>query len=488
MADRPNIIFINTDQQRYETINALGFDYVDTPNLDRLVNEGVNFSKCYVNSPVCGPTRASLFSGLSPHNSGALHNGSRWNDSWVTLLNDAGYHCVNVGKMHTGPMGAPWGFHERYIVENKDRSAMPVKYLDELDKAILAHRLEKPTGTSYARDFPDYEEREGAYEWPLPDHLHPDIFVGETAVRWLDLSYGQYSIDKPLFLEIGFPGPHPPYDPTAEFAEKYLEREYPILPVTQEDMDSQPRGLQGFRQGHRDFDFDSVSFSPHASDENRHRQRAYYMANMEMIDAQVGDILDSLERNGLLENSVVMFTSDHGDNLGDHGISQKWNMYEQSVHVPAVVWSPGRFEGGRDVPDFYQWFDFGPTMLELAGVKAPRHYEAISMLPALQGDAEASGRTRVFAEIARDQVMQSIEYAIMVRDERWKCVEYLGDNIGQLFDLENDPDELQNLWGDPEHAAIQRELLDAIHTWYVRSTVRASLKNAAPMIRSDLDV
>ena len=207
MADRPNIIFINTDQQRYETINALGFDYVDTPNLDRLVNEGVNFSRCFVNSPVCGPTSASRFSGLSPHNSGALHNGSRWNDSWVTLLNDAGYHCVNVGKMHTGPMDAPWGFHERYVVENKDRSAMPVKFLDELDKAILAHRLEKPGGASYARDFPDYEEREGAYEWPLPAHLHPDVFVGETAVRWLDLTYDKYPIDKPLFLEIGFTHP-----------------------------------------------------------------------------------------------------------------------------------------------------------------------------------------------------------------------------------------------------------------------------------------
>ena len=126
VVERPNIIFINTDQQRYDTINALGFTYMETPNLDRLFQEGVTFSNCFITASSCAPTRASLFTGLYAHNHGVLRNGSRWPRIWVEDLADAGYHCVNIGKMHTMPYEADMGFHERFVVENKERSSDPV--------------------------------------------------------------------------------------------------------------------------------------------------------------------------------------------------------------------------------------------------------------------------------------------------------------------------------------------------------------------------
>ena len=143
MPERPNIILIITDQQRYDTINALGYPYIDTPNLDRLVNEGVTFEKCFITAPSCAPARASLFTGYFPHTTGIHKNGDRWTRSWVELLNGSGYHCVNVGKMHTSPFETPLGFHERYVVENKDRYMEGRYYFDEWDKALAAQGLVK---------------------------------------------------------------------------------------------------------------------------------------------------------------------------------------------------------------------------------------------------------------------------------------------------------------------------------------------------------
>ena len=475
--DRPNIVLIITDQQRFDTIAALGCPWMDTPNLDRLVNEGVVFSNVFVNAPVCGPARSALFSGMTPHNTGVLRNDSIWRECWVEDLAASGYHCVNIGKMHTGPYDAPAGFHERYVVENKDRFHAPLKFFDELDKAILAHDLEKPGRHTYRAQVPDYAERLGAFEWPLPKHLHPDEFVGDSVVRWLDTSAASRPLPQPLFLEIGFPGPHPPFDPLAEVAEKYMQREFPMLEVTEAEMAAQPEGLKRLRTFFEQYDIDAVVHDSRASTERRQRQRAYYMANCEMIDTKVGQILEGLERHELLENSIVIFTSDHGESLGDHGMNAKWNMYDCVTRVPTIVWAPRRFAGGRTVADLYSWFDLGPTVLELAGLQTPGHYEAISMLPELEGQAGAAGREEVFSELSRDTVMNAIEYQIMLRTPDFKCVEFLGEDRGLLFDLNSDPDELVNLWDDPDQAERRDRMLARIHRWYVGSVAASARRN-----------
>ncbi|MFT5378258.1 MAG: arylsulfatase, partial [Candidatus Latescibacterota bacterium] len=332
--ERPHIIFIITDQQRFDTIRALGYDHVDTPNIDRLVHEGVTFTGCHITAPSCAPSRASLFTGYYPHTTGILKNADAWNHSWIEELRDSGYRTINVGKMHSYPYHTPLGFEERYVVENKDRYLEERYYFDEWDKALRARGLVKQQREFY-RQRPDYNECLGAFTWDLPADTHPDNFVGDMATHWIRTK--PRDEDRPLFLEIGFPGPHPPYDPTPDVAQKYMERDLPLQPVTQEELDGQPAPYKAMRQHNTEVDHDSVVHMLEPSEEQRQRQRAYYMANVEMIDTKVGEIMQALEDKGYLDNAVVVFTSDHGDCLTDHGHSQKWSMYDTITRMPMIV-------------------------------------------------------------------------------------------------------------------------------------------------------
>ncbi len=241
--------------------------------------------------------------------------------------------------------------------------------------------------------------------------------------------------------------------------------------MTEEELEAQPDALKQMHEHNTEVAHDSVFHILRPTEEQRLRQRRYYMANVSMIDEKIGEIVAALEERGFMENSVLFFTSDHGDTLTDHGSSQKWTMYDIVTRVPTIAWAPGRFAGGREVEDQYQWMDLGPTVLELAGVEVPETYEAISMLPALNGADEAHGREYVFAEHDREDVVGLYsDYETMVRGKGWKLVHFLGEDNGQLFDLTADPDEVDNLWFEPEHAAKKQELLNVILEWRIRST------------------
>lgn len=463
MNEQPNIILIITDQQRYDTINALGFDYVDTPNLDKLVNEGVSFSNCHVTAPSCAPSRASLFSGYYPHVTGILKNGDTWKHSWVELLAESGYHCVNIGKMHTNPYEAPMGFHERYVVENKDRYLQDRYYFDEWDTALRARGLVKQQRELY-RQLDDYEERMGAFDWLIDEDMHPDNFVGNFAQWWIN----HHPKEEPLFLEIGFPGPHPPYDPTPEYAEKYLARDFPMPNVTQEELDQLPPPYRALIKHNTEVDHDSIHHLENPSEETLHRLRAYYMANVEMIDKQVGDIMDTLDKNGYLENSIVIFTSDHGDCIGDHGNIQKWMMYDIVTRVPTIFWSADGFAQNKQVDGLCQWMDIGQTVLELAGAPVPDSFQTESLVPALTDD-EWAGREYVFSEHPPDAHFEG-PYMTMIRSQKYKLVHFMGADYGQLFDLEADPEEVHNLWDDVSLKDIKQEMLMEMLNWRTVST------------------
>lgn len=466
--DQPNIIFVITDQQRYDTINALGFPYVDTPHMDRMVREGVTFTNCYVTAPSCASSRASLFTGYYPHTTGILKNADTWRHSWVELMAEAGYHCVNVGKMHTWPYNAPAGFHERYVVENKDRYLEGRYFFDEWDKGLAARGLIKQQRELY-REREDYRDSLGAFTWDLPEETHSDFFVGNFATWWLK----HKPVDKPLFLQVGFPGPHPPYDPVQRHLDPYLERDIPLQEVRDDDLENQPPPFKIMRQHNVDVDHDSVVHDLNPSQEKRLRQRRYYLANVTMIDEKLGELMDTLEAQGLLENSVVIFTSDHGDCLTDHGHSQKWTMYDTIVRVPLMVWSPGRFKEGTQVDGLMQSMDMGAAILEMAGLELPATFEAESVLPALEGK-DWTGRKHVFAEQVKDGIYTDGPFMTMVRSQDWKLVHFLDAEYGQLFDLRNDPEEMRNLWNDPDSESAKRRLLDELREWHIRSQVHTA--------------
>ena len=464
---RKHIFLIITDQQRYDTIAALGFAHMHTPNLDRLVREGTSFDNCFVTAPSCVPSRASLFNGYYPHATGILRNGLHWQRTWVGSLAQAGYHCVNVGKMHTIPYDAKAGFHERFVMENKDRYYEGRWFADEWDKALVARGQIKPSRERY-RQLPDYKERLGAFEWTLPPESHADFFVGDQACWWLQTR------PKPdaLFMQIGFLGPHPPYDPVARYADRYLE--YPDLPVpdpTPPDLDSLPGFLKAKREHDSRVDHDAVLWSLNPTAAQLRRLRAYYLANVSMIDEALGKLLGVLEEKGYLDDSLIIFTSDHGDNLGDHGLSQKWSMYDTVTRVPALVWAPGEVPAGRREAGLCQLFDLGATVLDWAGVPQPPASQAQSLMPALRGEPWA-GRDMVFAEQAGDVALTGASLFSMARDHRYKAMHILGSDDGQLFDLQQDPQEMHNLWHDPAHQGERLRLVQALLDWRLRSSVQ----------------
>lgn len=464
MSQKPNIILILTDQQRYDTIAALGASHVDTPNIDRLVETGTSFDNCFITSPSCVPSRASLFTGLYPHTNGVLRNGANWSRTWVDQLREAGYRTVNIGKMHTVPYDAKAGFDERIIVENKDRYLDGRWFLDAWDQALGAQGYLKPQRELY-RKRSDYGTALGAFQWDLPEKLHSDNFTGSMAQWWLNTK----PVQEPLFLEIGFPGPHPPYDPTPELAAKYLARDDTPMPeVTQEELNKLPPPFAEKRVHDCEVDHDSIIWSENPTDEQLRKMRAYYLANVEMIDTQVGHILDTLEARGYLDNSIVIFTSDHGDCLGDHGMSQKWNMYDEVVRVPMIISAPGRFKGGQRIAQKVQLHDLGPTILEWAGCTPEWVMEGKSMNAALEGKP-FEGHEFVFCEQAGDINLTGAEFFTMVRDDTAKLVHFKGVDYGQLFDLETDPEEVNNLWDNPDYAATKQRMMNALCNWLVDS-------------------
>ena len=226
--------------------------------------------------------------------------------------------------------------------------------------------------------------------------------------------------------------------------------------------------LQAFHLGE---DADGVVHLAEPSAEQSQRQRAHYYANVTMIDKQVGEIIDALEQRGALEDTIIIFTSDHGDALGDHGHSQKWNMYQSTVHIPAIVFGPGRIPEGRRVTENVALFDFGPTILEYAGVPVPEWMEASSLVPYFDGD-ETQGRLRVFAEHSNDALLTGTRFMTMVLEGTIKLVHFIDAPKGLMFDLANDPDELTNLWDNAEHAVTRDRLIDEILNWRLESSMK----------------
>lgn len=464
---RKHIFLVITDQQRYDTIAALGHPHMHTPTLDRLVREGTSFDNCFITAPSCVPSRASLFNGYYPHVTGVLRNGLAWQKTWVGSLADAGYHCVNVGKMHTIPYDAKAGFHERFVMENKDRYYEGRWFADEWDKALVARGQIKPSRERY-RTWPDYRERLGAYEWTLPAESHADFFVGDMARWWVET---RPKPDK-LFMQVGFLGPHPPYDPVASYAQRYLED--PKLPVPEAappDLDDLPAFLKAKRAHDSREDHDAVLWSMNPTAEQLRRLRAYYYANVTMIDEALGRFIAALDAKGYLEESLIVFTSDHGETLGEHGLIQKWSMYDSVTRVPCIVWAPGEVPAGRRQSGLCQLFDVGATVLDWAGAPPPPACQAQSLMPALRGDAPWAGRPMVYAEQAADVAVGGAALFSMVRDTRHKLMHIVGSEEGQLFDLQADPREQHNLWADPAHQAQRTRLVQELLEWRMRSSV-----------------
>ena len=458
--ERPHLILIMTDQQRTDTVGAWGCDHMDTPHMDRLAREGISFRRAFCPGATCVASRAAIFTGMYPHNTGVYaFNDWAHHRNWVQDLADGGYWCVNIGKMHFMPHAEPGGFHERVPVENPTNGFLAGGGADDEWGRFLSLNGQQRPYDRHLSD-PQWRQKYQGVAWDLDERFHSDVYIGDSAVSWIRSHRGE----KPLFLQVGFTGPHEPWDPLPRHLELYEDRPVPA-----------PVGLDGALEGkppqheehkrrlrealaHHESGIDM--YSPDAQDIAR--MRRHYYAKTTTVDEQLGKVLGALEEKGYLENSLLVFCSDHGELLGDHTLAYKWLMYDPVVHVPLIVRdsrNPGL--AGRQTEDLVSLMDLGPTLLQAAGLEAPGYLEGRSLDPYIGGaGGEAEPRRWVFAEDS---------YQIMMRGERHKLVYYIGQDQGELYDLEADPHETENLWDEPGHSGLRHELQGLLLRWLASS-------------------
>jgi arylsulfatase len=455
---RPNIVLIMTDQQRFDTLHAWGHEHMVTPNMDRLVQQGVSFRQAYCPGATCVASRAATFTGMYPHTTG-VYSFDHWADhrNWVQDLSESGYHCVNIGKMHFTPRDVAGGFDERVVVENPTNKAVDHGGADDDWGRYLTHHGQTRPNDRNLSD-PEWLAKYQGVPWHLEERFHSDVFIGDATTAFI----GRHQPTKPLFLQVGFTGPHEPWDPLPRHLELYADKEVPPRVFRDGELAEKPPQHEAHKQMHATTGHESVIDMYSPDEEDIARMRRHYYAKITTVDEQVGRVVDALEAAGLLEDSLLVFCSDHGELLGDHSMAYKWLMYDPITHIPLVIRDSRRPAAGSQVQDLVSLIDLGPTILEAAGVEAPSYLEGRSLLPYLSGPpAGFKPREYVFCED---------NYLVMMRSTAHKLVYYIGQEQGELYDLEHDPDELDNLWDRAESRDLQERLIRDLLAWLAAST------------------
>lgn len=444
---QPNILWLCSDQQRFDTIHALGNAYIDTPSFDRLCHEGVAFTTAYCQNPVCTPSRASFLSGKYPSAVNCNILGGENQPEHCTLLpkalHDAGYYCGNIGKLH---ISAAWYGYEKRGDDGYDDFIYSLGSGHQLENGIseYANWLIKK-GIDWHTLFTN---NGGDYYWyreDAPIDLRQTAWCAEEAIHFMEAHR-----DQPWFLSVNCFDPHPPYDGPKSLTDKYLARGIPE-PIYQPEDEQLYSRLPILHPKNKEM---------RAPDDKMRRDKASYYACVEIVDRHFGWILDAVERLGLKDDTIVLFTSDHGELLGDHGLQLKGcRFYEGAVHVPLIFSCPARFYQGRQVTELAELTDIAPTIAECCGIE---FIDTVghSLLPHLCD----CGRTPFQREYVRCEYYASNinadnTFATMFRTERYKLICYHGIDYGELYDMRDDPEERRNLWDDPAYERLRYELV-----------------------------
>lgn len=440
---RPNVLLIMADDLN-NSLGCYGHPQVKTPNLDKLAARGVRFEKAVCQYPLCGPSRNSMLTGLYPNSTGILTNAQVFRQtipshhSLPQAFRLDGYFAARVGKLyHYGvPLSIGTNGHDDPGSWELELNPAGADRLEDLDDAFSLIPGNFGGTLSW-------------YASPSPDEKHTDGMMAKDA-EWV-LERCARDKSRPFFLALGFFRPHTPYIAPKAWFEGYPVDQMPVVTGVKEDQADLPKHALGSYKKEQD----------KLTDDLRRQAVQAYFASISYMDAQAGHVLDALDRLGLAENTVVVFASDHGYHLGEHGLWQKQSLFEESSRVPFIIAGPGVTKGGvAQAP--VGLIDLYPTLTELCGVKAPGNLQGQSLVPMLK-DPKTEGRGWALSEVTRGGAGGGKKaaanpgkriFGYSLRTPRWRYTEWAEGQEGrELYDHDADPKELTNLADKPEHAA-----------------------------------
>jgi arylsulfatase len=493
----PNVLWICTDQQRFDTLGAGGNRHASTPVLDRLWRDGCAFTHAFCQSPICTPSRASFLTGTYPSTTQNTRNGNdRWQGRYpliTRLLADAGYECGLIGKQHIAgaynrvePRGDDGYSHWRWSHAARDGWPVGHAYADwvRAQGEDLGELIKDPAG--------------------VPTALHQTTWCAQKAIAFVE---SRGADERPWLLSINPYDPHEPFNPPQEYRDQFVPEAMPGPWFRPSDLEQQRRlaaiEFQGEARSPEALDIPHPVLpvypadprqppgDPAAARDAKTLQAAYY-AMIKLVDDQVGRILQAVDAAGQTADTLVIFTSDHGEMLGDHGLVRKGcRFYEGLVRVPLILRWPARFPGGRESQELVELTDLAPTLLDAAGLEAPAWMVGRSLLPSAAGRADPSQERQAvrceYFDALAPQVLRAGHdghdgsYATMYRDRRYKLVVYHGHGLGELYDLDADPHEFDNRWDDADYGQIKQQLLIASFDASIRAAVDVGSKRIGPM-------
>ena len=498
-ATPPNIIFIMSDDHAYQAVSAYNYrlkDVAPTPHIDRIAEQGMRFDRCLVTNSICGPSRATILTGKYSHLNGFVANVGRdrhfdgTQQTFPKLLREAGYTTVMIGKWHLGSQ--PTGFDHWDILPgqghyynpdfiNEEGTYNVHGYVSDIitDKTIewISNREDKDAPFMVMmhhkaphREWepgPKYLDHFKGVEFPEPVNLFDDYSGMGAAAREQDMSIEHtFRLDADLKMW-GADASGGPYSRTLGRLDEEQRRlwDQTYEPIREEFERTNPQGEDLVRWKYNRYLYD-------------------YLACIRSVDESVGRVLDFLEESGLDENTIVIYTSDQGFYLGEHGWFDKRFMYEESYRTPLVVQWPGRIRAGSVNTDIVSNLDFAQTFLEVAGMPDPEDMQGRSLLPLLLGETPAGWRDAHYYHYYEFPAVHSVKRHYGVATDRYKLIHFYYDiDEWELYDRETDPHEMNNVYDDPSYDQVRRELharLEELREKYGDTDIEESFRLLPP--------
>ncbi len=497
--DRPNVICFVMDQLRYDYLGCMGNSEVRTPNIDSLADEGVVFDRAYVSNPLCMPARSTLFTGMMPRGHGVRTNGIPLNREIPTMpeaLREAGYRTHSVGKLHLNcfeiPKGVefdeldPQDYPESITMWQKDMmSSLPKPYYGLQTTDFVGGHVDFIFGdyvnwlkNSYPHMYDCLSKKEErnapqAFNWAIPEEYHYNRWISGKACEFLESTS-----DDPFFLWCSFPDPHHPYAAPEPWANMYnpdkislnvrrREGELEDLPPFYKDAYENSKTILSGLHGRTK-----------VSDDELREMIAITYGMVSFVDQEIGRVMDKLDDMGLRENTIVVFLADHGDMMGDHWMVRKGPFHFDGLLRMPFIWSwPGHFEEGTRTNGLCSQVDFASTILDLCDVSIPEGsvpkiresnqepppWAGKSLKEQLLGNAN---NVNDYVIVENDEDYLGLRLRTFITD-KYKLTIYPGKSYGELFDLEQDPNELYNLWDSPRYDSVKSDLFKEFLNAYI---------------------